>query len=110
MTVAVGAAAAAGVGTSSAPLGAAAASVAACDTDGFGFTRTLNGTNVASISVTSISTACTGGTLLLTAVGPGNAALATGSAAVNATTATVTLGSQPATSALVAYAVAITGP
>jgi hypothetical protein len=42
------------------------AAVAACDTDGVTVTRTLSGTNVASVTVSNIASACGNGALSLT--------------------------------------------
>ena len=109
MAMALRAAAAASLGAASPPLAAASAQVAACDSDGVGFTRTLNGSQVATITVTSIDAACAGGALNLTVVDASKAAIGGGTATISGSSAQVTLSPQPSVSAITAYAISIVG-
>jgi len=50
-------------GTASKTLGGNSATVPRCDTDGIGIVHNLSGSNVASVAISGISSACANGTL-----------------------------------------------
>src|SRR3954468_11051790 len=95
--------------TNSKTLAAGKAPVTACDSDGFAYTRTLDGShNVATVTVSGIAAACSGGTLRLTLARGANAPLASGAGPVTASApvAVAITGAAPAGS-VNAYHVAI---
>src|SRR6266702_4651440 len=55
-----------GLATGSKTLGAATASVPPCDTNGLGVIQNLSGTNVVSVAISGLASACGGGTLSAT--------------------------------------------
>lgn len=103
-------AAAATLGVGTGKLGSGQTAVTACDTDGFNFTRTLDASHdIATVTVSSINTACAGGTLLLTLTDASNAALGSGTASVTSSgSVTVTINTPPLAANVTAYRVAIT--
>lgn len=104
-------AAAATLTTGSKQVGAGNAVVPICDTDGFTYTRTLDASrNVTSVTVSGINAACNGGTLQLTLADAANAALGSGSAAVDTSGyATVTIAGTAPAGSVASYKSAITG-
>ena len=103
-------AAAATLRLGSTSLSAGNASVTSCGTPALTATRTVdNAGNVTQVTVSGIPAACAGETLSVALVGSGNAALATTSATISGTTATLTgLGTISAAN-LLGYRFAVTG-
>jgi len=99
-----------GLATGSKTLGAATASVPRCDTNGLGVIQNLSGTNVVSVAISGIASACGGGSLSAT-VNNGTA-FSRGSATVPAGggSLSVTLGSAVALKNSDQVDVAISGP
>ena len=57
---------AAGLSSSARSLGGSSATVGRCDTDGVGVVQNLSGSNVVSVTVSSIASACGGGSISVT--------------------------------------------
>jgi hypothetical protein len=91
-------------------LGASSASVSRCDTDGVGVIQNLSGSNVVSVTVSGIASACAGA--VLSATVDNGSTFSTGSAIVPAGggTVTVTLASAVAAATAERTDVAISGP
>jgi hypothetical protein len=105
-------AAAASLSVASATFGAGRTAVAPCDSDGFVYTHTLDAShNVASVTVSSINTACSGATLQVTLTDGANVSLGNGSVALPASgftgAATVTVTGTAPSANVAAYRVAI---
>ena len=103
-------AAAATLHTASKTIGSGRVAVPACDSDGFSYTRTLDGSHdITSVTVSGINAACSGGTLQLALIDGSNAALGSGSAAVDGSgSATVSITGTALASSVTAYKAAIT--
>jgi hypothetical protein len=91
-------------------VGSGGVQVPICDSDGFKYTRTLDGShNVTGVTVSDINAACVGGLLQLTLAGSGNAALGSGTGTVAGASLTVTISGTALASSITSYNVAITG-
>ena len=92
---------AASLTVSSNSLGAGNAAVASCDTDGVSiayspsYDAALPGFTVSSVSVSNIAAGCNGRTLQVDVVGADSASLASGTATISGTSASVTLSGSP---------------
>ena len=108
--IAVSPAFAAGLGSTTRTLGANLAAVTPCDPDGFSIRQTLSGSNVASIMVSGIASACATGTLSVTL--NNGATFTTASGAVPAGGGSMTLTLSPAVAITDHHTtdVTITGP
>jgi hypothetical protein len=106
----VGYAAAATLQTASKALQSGRVTVPACDSDGFSYTRQLDGShNVTSVTVSGIDAACNGGTLQLALIDASSAALGSGSAAVGTSGSdTISIGGTAPASSVTAYKAVIT--
>lgn len=103
-------AAAATLGTASGPLGTGGVAVLPCDADGFAYTRQLDASRrITAVTISGINPACAGGTLQLTLTNASNAAIGTGSGAVNSSgVLTVVISGAPLAADVTAYRSAIT--
>ena len=91
-------------------LAASSASVARCDTDGVSILQNLSGTNVASVTVGSIASACGGATLSLTLNNGTTSSSGSGAVPVGGGSMTVTLAAAVALKDSDRIDVAISGP
>jgi hypothetical protein len=91
-------------------VGSGGVQVPICDSDGFKYTRTLDGSHdVTAVTVSDINAACIGGLLQVTLAGSGNAALGSGTGTVTGPYLTVTISGAALASSITSYNVAITG-
>jgi hypothetical protein len=107
-------AAAATLGTSARIVQSGNAAVAKCQTSAFTFTNTLSGSNIASVSVGGITSACASGGLTLNVTNSSGTSIGAGTASVpsncSGCAVSVALSPQPASASAVADVLGVTGP
>jgi hypothetical protein len=96
-------------------LGAGTVAIAACDTDGFAYRYAIDtASQIVSVTVDSIASACAGGTLRMTLANSADTAIGSGAvtlpSAAFSGTVTVTLSPTPQSSLVASAYAAIEGP